>query len=336
MSQMEVFDVHVHLPTPEWLDHCVGIYTESLRRYFNSTPRMRTVEEMIGEYADVGCRGILLGWDAERATGAPKLDDALVAKVCELSEGRFVGFGSVDPLRENAADALRRIADLGLRGVKLHPGLQLFDPADDGVQWFFDLVGELGLAILTHAGISGLGARMPGGQGVRLDLANPIRYDRVAARLPQTNILLAHLGVPWVDVSLALALHKTNVYLDTSGWKLKYLPNEARRRPAGPVAQPGVLRHRLPDPRAIGHPRRGRRPGPVGGHRARLFERQRHAVPGHGRRCAAWLTGGTVAIIRGHIFARHDGSVGSAQPLGSLDLATRAPFPHALYCTCRR
>jgi predicted TIM-barrel fold metal-dependent hydrolase len=230
---MKFFDVHVHLPTTEWLDGCIGVYAESRRRFFNSVPRMRSVEEMFGEFADAGGGGILLGWDAERATGCPKLEDELVAQVCELSDGRFTGFGSVDPLRPDAADHLKRIADLGLRGVKLHPGLQQFDPVADEVQGFFDLVAELGLAILTHTGMSGLGARMPGGQAVRLDLADPMRFDRVAARLPELNIMLAHLGGPWIDQALTMAWHKTNVYLDMSGWRIEALPEQFRRALSG-------------------------------------------------------------------------------------------------------
>lgn len=223
------FDTHVHLPTTEWIEGCVGVYAESVYQYFHSKMKMRSLEEMIREYEEASCGGLVLGWDAERATGAPKLDDALVARVCELSERRFVGFGSVDPLRDNAIDDLRRLPDLGLRGVKLHPGIQHFDPASDDVQPFFDEVAELGLMILTHAGISGLGARTPGGQGIRIDLAHPMRYDRVAARLPSVNIMLAHLGGPWIDESVAMALHKTNVYLDVSGWKAKYLPGDVLR-----------------------------------------------------------------------------------------------------------
>ena len=44
---------------------------------------MRTVEEMTTEYANGSSKGILLGWNAERAAGQPKLEDVLMAKVCE-------------------------------------------------------------------------------------------------------------------------------------------------------------------------------------------------------------------------------------------------------------
>jgi predicted TIM-barrel fold metal-dependent hydrolase len=94
---------------------------------------------------------------------------------------------------------------------------------------FFDLAAELGLIVLTHAGTSALGAGEPGGQGLRIDLARPILFDRIAARHPHMRIVLAHVGWPWHLEAVAMALHKANVVLDISGWKYRYLPEEVRR-----------------------------------------------------------------------------------------------------------
>ena len=147
-----------------------------------------------------------------------------------MSRGeRFVGFGSVDPNRPDALDRLARFPSLGLNGLKLHPTLQEFDPGDDRFLPFFDAAAELGLILLTHAGTSGLGAGEPGGQGLRIDLARPILLDRIAARHPRMPIVLAHVGWPWHLDAVAMALHKTNVYLDISGWKYRYLPDDVRR-----------------------------------------------------------------------------------------------------------
>jgi len=43
------------------------------------------------------------------------------------------------------------------------------------------------------------------------------------------QIVLAHVGWPWHLEAVAMALHKSNVYLDISGWKYRYLPDEVKR-----------------------------------------------------------------------------------------------------------
>ncbi|HEY8839272.1 MAG TPA: amidohydrolase family protein [Candidatus Dormibacteraeota bacterium] len=40
------------------------------------------------------------------------------------------------------------------------------------------------------------------------------------------NIIAAHFGYPWHTELLAMALHKTNIYIDISGWAPRYIPAE--------------------------------------------------------------------------------------------------------------
>ena len=222
---MRAIDMHVHLPTGDWVCGCVGHYADSIERYFGTKPETTSIEDFIALYERLDLGGVLLGWDAQGKT----LDNAEIARICAQSNDRFVGFGSVDPNREDALERLEELAALNLKGLKLHPTLQGFDPGDDRFLPFFDVAAELGLTILTHAGTSGLGAGEPGGQGLRIDLARPILLDRIAARHPHTNIVLAHVGWPWHLEAVAMALHKSNVYLDISGWKYRYLPEEVKR-----------------------------------------------------------------------------------------------------------
>jgi predicted TIM-barrel fold metal-dependent hydrolase len=229
---MRAVDVHVHLPTAEWVCGCVGDYLDSIERYFGHRPAPHSMQELTERYEALDLVGVLLGWDAERATGKPPIPNEELATVCAASNGRFVGFGSVDPARPDALERLARFPELGLRGVKLHPTLQDFDPADDRHLPFFDAAAELGLVVLTHTGTSGLGAGEPGGQGLRIDHSRPLLLDRIAARHPGMPILLAHTGWPWHLEALAMALHKRNVYLDISGWKYRYLPEDVRREMA--------------------------------------------------------------------------------------------------------
>jgi hypothetical protein len=230
---MAIVDLHVHLPIPEWLEGCLGPYLESAERYFHTRVTARPMDDLAQEYERLDMVGVLLAWDAETFTGRPPLSNELVAGVVRRFPNRFIGIGSVDPHRPDAAERIRHLPDLGLRGLKLHPTMQGFDPSTDAAMPLFEAAARAGLVVITHAGTSGLGAGCPGGQGLRIDLARPILLDRAAAAFPEMPIVLAHIGWPWHLEALAMALHKSNVFIDISGWRYRYLPSEVLREMKG-------------------------------------------------------------------------------------------------------
>ena len=220
-------DFHVHLPTPEWLDVSMAGYVEAAEAYFRSPVQRATVDELADRYRAIPARAVLLAWDAETATGRPRLSNETVAEACRRHPDVFIGFGSVDPHKgPTAVHEVGHIAELGLRGVKFHPSLQAFTP-DDPVHWpIFAACEEQGLPALFHTGTSGIGAGQPGGQGVRLEYARPIHLDAVAAEHPDLTVVAAHFGWPWHLELIAMALHKTNVFIDISGWSPRRIPAE--------------------------------------------------------------------------------------------------------------
>jgi predicted TIM-barrel fold metal-dependent hydrolase len=231
---VRAIDFHVHLPTPEWLDASMKGYIEAAEAYFRSKVVRRSLAELAHDYESIDVVAVLLAWDAETATGRPRVSNELVAQACRDHPRSFVGFGSVDPLKgDRAVDELENISALGLKGVKLHPSLQAFAPDDERYWPLYERCEDLGLALLFHTGTSGIGAGQPGGQGIRLDYARPIRLDAVAATFPSLNVIAAHFGFPWHAELLAMALHKTNIHIDISGWAPKYIPAEVIRELKG-------------------------------------------------------------------------------------------------------
>jgi predicted TIM-barrel fold metal-dependent hydrolase len=226
-------DFHVHLPTPDWLDGSLGGYIEAAEAYFRSKVDRKSLAELADYYRGLDLRAVLLAWDAETATGRPRVPNETVAAACRDFPDVFTGLGSVDPHKGGAVDEVAKIADLGLRGVKFHPQLQAFAP-DDPVYWpVFAACQEHGLLALFHTGTSGIGARQPGGQGIRLDYGHPLKLDAVAAEHPALDVVAAHFGWPWHMDLIAMALHKTNVYIDLSGWAPKRVPPEVIRELKG-------------------------------------------------------------------------------------------------------
>jgi predicted TIM-barrel fold metal-dependent hydrolase len=209
-------------------------YVEAAESYFRSRIERRTIDELAEDYSKLDVMAVLLAWDAETATGRPRVPNELVAEACRQHPDSFIGFGSVDPHKgEGAVAELDRFEELGLKGVKLHPTLQAFAPNEERFWPLYERCEELGLIILFHTGTSGIGAGQPGGQGLRLDYARPILLDPVAAAFPDLKILAAHFGYPWHLELLAMALHKTNIHIDISGWAPRYIPMEVMREMKG-------------------------------------------------------------------------------------------------------
>jgi len=220
-------DFHVHLPTPDWLDGSMAGYVEAAEAYFRSPVQRGSLADLAARYRALNVRAVLLAWDAETATGRPRVPNETVAAACREFPDVFTGLGSVDPHKGDAAVAeVANIAALGLRGVKFHPSLQAFAP-DDPAYWpVFAACEQYGLLALFHTGTSGIGAGQPGGQGIGLDYARPIRLDAAAAAHPELTVVAAHFGWPWHMELVAMALHKTNIYIDISGWSPRRIPAE--------------------------------------------------------------------------------------------------------------
>jgi uncharacterized protein len=57
--------------------------------------------------------------------------------------------------------------------------------------------------------------------------------DDVAADFPGLTVILAHPSVPWQAEAISMAVHKSNVYIDLSGWSPKYFPAELVKAAGG-------------------------------------------------------------------------------------------------------
>src|SRR6266480_6104713 len=176
----------------------MGGYVEAAEAYFRSPVQRQSLDQLAARYRELEVQAVLLAWDAETATGRPRVPNETVAAACRAYPDVFIGLGSVDPHKGQAAVAeVANIAALGLRGVKFHPSLQAFSPDDPAYQPLFAACEEHGLLTLFHTGTSGIGARQPGGQGIRLDCAHPLKLDAVAAAHPGLPVVAAHFGCPW-------------------------------------------------------------------------------------------------------------------------------------------
>ncbi|TMD43365.1 MAG: amidohydrolase [Chloroflexi bacterium] len=179
-------DFHVHLPTTEFMQVTLGPYARAAERFFRTEVKLKDIEQIAADYAELDMVGVLLAWDAETATGLPPLGNDYVAAIVQRYPQQFVGFASVDPHKGKAAvkEMERAIKELGLAGAKFHPGVQAFYPNDPAFYPLMERIQGLGVPALFHTGTNGLGAGTPGGMGIKLDYTRPIYLDSLAADFP--------------------------------------------------------------------------------------------------------------------------------------------------------
>ena len=99
---MRAIDFHVHLPTPDWLDGSMAGYVEAAEAYFRGKVERQSLGELADKYRELDVQAVLLAWDAETATGRPRVPNETVAGACRDYPDAFTGIGSVDPHKDSA------------------------------------------------------------------------------------------------------------------------------------------------------------------------------------------------------------------------------------------
>ena len=223
-----IVDVHAHQPTAVFLEEAGGEMMADAAARFGREMETWGYGEMVAEYREHGIgRAVLLGWDAETNTGNPPVPNEHVADVRDEYPDFFVGFASVDPLKDDCVESARRaVEDLDLSGFKFQQIAQGFDPSAPEHEQLWATIEDLGVPVVFHGGSSTLGAGAPGGRGLQLKYGDPMLVDGVAAAHPDLDILIAHPAFPWERDQLAVCQQKGNVYMDLSGWLPRYIDEQ--------------------------------------------------------------------------------------------------------------
>ena len=134
------------------------------------------------------------------------------ASLCEQREELFsqgiITFGGMHPDYDNYKEELRRLKQSGVPGIKIHPAYQNVDFDDIRMMHIIDYASELGLIVLTHAGID-----------IGISDHNYCSVSHILKVIDQAHppkLVLAHMGnwACWKDVERDLA--GAPVWLDTA------------------------------------------------------------------------------------------------------------------------
>lgn len=162
--------------------------------------------------------GLLCAW---WGPSGPMTTNEDVAEHVQKYPDRFVGVAAVDLYRPmDAIRELRRcVHELGFKALRI-------------VQWVWNLPStnryyyplyaeciELGIPVCLQVGHTG--PFRPSETG------RPIPYiDEVALDFPELTIVCGHIGYPWTQEMIAVAMKHVNVYIDTSAYISKRYPKE--------------------------------------------------------------------------------------------------------------
>ena len=230
LSKIRAIDVHVHAEIschdPE--DPVMGQFFDAASAYFKAPRERPKMPEIIELYRETQIALCLFTVDAESGMGAKRVSNYEVAEMAARNDDICMAFASIDPHKGKygAREAEDLIKNYGVKGFKFHHIAQNCHPADTMGYPIYEVINEYKMPVIFHTGHSGMGTGMRGGGGMRLKYGEPMLVDDVAVDFPDMKIILAHPSWPWVDESLSMALHKTNVYIDLSGWSPKYFPKQ--------------------------------------------------------------------------------------------------------------
>ena len=235
---MNMIDIHSHWGTRRGYTLRTDEELAQQKKTWNSEPKYATEDQMADYFRQSNVRAVL---------------DFGFTKFIPLDEARAVhdyGFATerahadaiighwihIDP--HTALEGVRELR----RCIENAPGFIGFavsgsgsgPPSDPAWKPFYELCIEAKIPALIFVGTTGLGAGLPGGDGILLDDCHPRHLDQVAAKHPQLQIVAARPGWPWQAETIAVLLHKRNIWYEVHGWSPKYftpdLKHEIPRR----------------------------------------------------------------------------------------------------------
>ncbi len=193
---------------PDFLVRVARDYFKREREIFEPAP----LPELLQQMDDAGVERAVITINPH----APEPFDDLVAAF----PGKFLCSAVIDPT--TGMEALRLIDRLATRHtlglVRLVPFMFNRPPNDKSCYPVYAKCIELGLPVSVNTGIPG--PPMPA------EPQRPLYLDEVCLYFPELTLVMAHGADPWWGEAIRLLLKYPNLYMMTSAYAPKYLPQE--------------------------------------------------------------------------------------------------------------
>ncbi len=207
-----IIDIHTHAFPDAIADYAMEILTQDCNgEYLPCSDG--TVSGLLNNMDKFGIGLSVIQPVVTRPTQTKNLNIWAESVQCD----KIISFGGIHPATDDYKRDVDLVAELGLKGIKLHPEYQQFEIDDPKMLKIYDYIFSKGLIILFHAGYDP--AFPPPIH------SSPKRFAEISRAMQGGVMIAAHLGgqEQWDEVEEHLA--GSNIYMDTS-MGFNYYPHD--------------------------------------------------------------------------------------------------------------
>jgi predicted TIM-barrel fold metal-dependent hydrolase len=124
--------------------------------------------------------------------------------------GLVAGFSIDNHTNEDLKNYRKWLKDGYIKGIKIYCGYEHYYPYDERYQKAYDTCVEYGTPLMIHTGDTF-------SHTAKIKYSHPLNIDDVAVDNPELNIIMCHLGNPWIIDCQEILYKNRNVYADISG-----------------------------------------------------------------------------------------------------------------------
>ena len=220
MNDLRISDIHIHIqPWEQLLPGPRATMALGKEKHFEFLLSvMQDPKLLLGLMDEQRIHRVgMVNYPSPDLMGFDDSTNDFAARYAEAAPDRLLPYGGVHPrFTKNPVRDVERLAELGIRVLKIHPPHQRV-PANaysDGLTALGDIYAtceRIGMPVMIHTGTSIF-------PGARSKFGNPMEIDDVAIDFPDLRILMAHGGRPlyMAEAFFILRRHK-HVWLDLSG-----------------------------------------------------------------------------------------------------------------------
>ena len=205
----KVIDVHTHI----WPEKLAPRAVEHVGTYYSYEMHgMGTIEDLKQSASEAGVEKFIIHSSALKASQVEDVNSATASHLCD----NVAGFGTLHPEYTDFEKEIKRIKELGLCGIKLHPDFQFFNIDDRRMYPAYEIIRSEKLPILFHMGDE------------KYDYSSAVRLLKILNDFPGITVIGAHLGgyLKWEQTEEYLI--GKDIYMDCSSTSRKLSPERAK------------------------------------------------------------------------------------------------------------